>query len=130
MVDFDEKRQFHDSKQFIVMAENGCVKPYPTSQGGPEIKYLWQGGMSRKESLLAKPSGSLGTLLAQRTLFWAYVSMDTFLLCEKYGTCSKSRVWHGAGSHLSLRCVHTESLGLNLTKLPGTVLNPTGKHKY
>jgi hypothetical protein len=25
------------------MAESGCVKPYPPSQGGPEIKYLLQG---------------------------------------------------------------------------------------
>lgn len=41
------------------MAESGYVKPYPTSQGGPEIKYLFQGGMSGKESLLAKPSRPL-----------------------------------------------------------------------
>ena len=50
------------------------------------------------------------------------------LLCEKHGTCSKSGVWQGAGSHLSLRCVATESLGLDLlylTKLPGMVLCPT-----
>jgi hypothetical protein len=35
------------------MAENGRVKPYPTSQGGSEIKYMLQGGMSEKGSLLA-----------------------------------------------------------------------------
>jgi hypothetical protein len=46
----------------------------PTSQGGLEIKYLLQGGMSEKGSLLAKPSGPLGTSLAWRTLFWAYVT--------------------------------------------------------
>jgi hypothetical protein len=55
------------SEPFIgFIVKNGCV---PTSQGGPEIKYLLQGGMSRKWSLLAKPSGLLGTSLAWRTLF-------------------------------------------------------------
>jgi len=34
--------------------ENGSI---PTPQDGSEIKYLLQGGMSRKGSLLAKPSG-------------------------------------------------------------------------
>jgi hypothetical protein len=29
------------------------VNPYGTSQGGPEVRYLLQGGMSGKESLLA-----------------------------------------------------------------------------
>jgi hypothetical protein len=60
--------------QFIVMVENGFGKPYPTSQSGSEIKYLLQGGMSGKGSVSAKPSGSLGTLLAWRTLFWAYLT--------------------------------------------------------
>jgi hypothetical protein len=66
MADLDEKR--HGSKQFIVMAENGCVKPYPTSQCGSEIKYLLQRGMFGKRSLLAKPSRHLCTSLAWRTL--------------------------------------------------------------
>lgn len=35
--------------------ENGYVKPYSTSQSGPEIKYPLQGEMSGKGSLLAKP---------------------------------------------------------------------------
>ena len=46
----------------------------PTSQGGPEIKYLLKGGVSGKGSLLAKPSGPLGTSLAWGTLFCAYVT--------------------------------------------------------
>jgi hypothetical protein len=58
------KKTAHGSKQLIVMAENGCIKPYPTFQGGPEIKYLLQGGMSRKRSLLAIPPRPLGTSLA------------------------------------------------------------------
>jgi hypothetical protein len=45
------------------MAESGCIKPYPTSQDRPDIKYLLQGGMSGKEDLLAKPSRPLGTSL-------------------------------------------------------------------
>ena len=46
------------------MVENGCVKPYLSSQGGPEIKYLLYRGMSEKGRLLVKPSGPLGTSLA------------------------------------------------------------------
>lgn len=45
----------------------------------PEITYPFQGGMSRRESLLAKPSGPIGTSLARRTLFWAYVTTGKFL---------------------------------------------------
>jgi hypothetical protein len=81
--------------------------------------------MSGKGSLLAKPSWPLGTSLAWRTLSWACMTQDTFLLHKKHNMYSKSRVWQGAGSHLSLRCVPTVSLGLNLlyfTKLPGMVL--------
>jgi len=57
-------------------------KPYPTSQDGPESKYLLHGGMSGKGSLLTKPSGPLGTSLAWRILFWAYITMimSLFLL--------------------------------------------------
>ena len=48
------------------MAESGCVKPCATSQSDPKIKYLLQGGMSEKESLLAKHSRPLGTSLKWR----------------------------------------------------------------
>jgi hypothetical protein len=51
------------------MVESGCVKSYPTSQGGPEITCLLQGGISEKGSLLAKPLGPLSTSIAWRTLF-------------------------------------------------------------
>jgi hypothetical protein len=34
------------------MVENRFVKPYPTFQGGPEMKYLLQGGMSGKGKLI------------------------------------------------------------------------------
>ena len=34
------KEAVHGFKAFIVVSESGCVKPYPTSQGGLEIKYL------------------------------------------------------------------------------------------
>jgi len=60
------KETVRSSKMFI-----GCswwkMDAYCTvlnSQGGPEIKYLLQGAMSEKGSLLAKPSGPLGTSLA------------------------------------------------------------------
>ena len=106
----------------------GAYHTISTSQGGPEIKYLLQGEMSGKESLLTKPSGPLGTSLALRTLFWAYMTTGHVSLCEEFGTGSRPGVWQGAGSHLSLRCVPTESLGLDLlylTKLPGMVSPPT-----
>jgi hypothetical protein len=48
--------------------ESGLVKLHPTSQGGPEIKYLLQGEMSRKEILLAMISGPLGTSSAWKSL--------------------------------------------------------------
>ena len=37
-------------------------------QGRPEIKYLLQGGVSGKESLLAKSSSPLGTSLKWRSV--------------------------------------------------------------
>jgi hypothetical protein len=51
-------------------------KAIPTSQGGPENKYLLQGGMSGEGSLLATPSRPLGTALAWRSLSWAYMYPD------------------------------------------------------
>jgi hypothetical protein len=45
------------------MVERRCVKPYPTSQGGPEVEYLSQGGVSEKKGLLAKPSRPLRYLI-------------------------------------------------------------------
>ena len=56
---------------------NGCV---PTSQGGAEIKYLLQGGMSGKAYWI-NPRGSL----AWRTLSWGYVTTGHVSLC---GQCS------------------------------------------
>ena len=112
------------------MVESGCVKPYPTSQGGPEVKYLLQGGMSGKGSLLAKPSRPLGTSLKWRSVLSLHDHRSHFL-CEKCGMCSRPGVWQGAGSHLSLGCLPTESLRLDLlylTKLPGMVLYPTSLH--
>jgi hypothetical protein len=112
------------------MVENGLIKPYPIFEGGPEIKYLLQGGVSEKGSLLTKPSRPLGTSLAWKTLFGTYVTTGHISLGEVHDTCFKSRVWQGAGSCLSLRCVPTESQGLDLlylTKLPGMALHPTQK---
>jgi hypothetical protein len=39
-----------------------------------------QEGMSEKGSLLAKPSGPLGTSLVWRTLFWAYMTIGHVFL--------------------------------------------------
>lgn len=62
------KETVYDSKSFISMMKSGCVKPYPSFQGGSKIKYLLQGEMSGKESLLAMPSRSLCTSLAWRSV--------------------------------------------------------------
>jgi hypothetical protein len=69
MVGLDER----DSLWFLIvywlfMAKNGANC---TSQCGPMNNYLLQGRMSGKGRLLAKPSGSLGTSLACRTLVLA-----------------------------------------------------------
>jgi hypothetical protein len=65
------------------------------SQGRFEIKCLLQRRMSRKGSLLAKPSGMLGTSLAWRTLFWAYVTIGNIFLSGECGPCSRSGIWQG-----------------------------------
>jgi hypothetical protein len=68
-MDPDEKRQSIVLRHFFfVIAESGWVKSYPTSQGGPEVKYPLQGEVSGKESLLAKPSAPLGTSLKWRSV--------------------------------------------------------------
>lgn len=48
--------------------EGRCVKPYSTSQGGPEIKYILLGWMSGKESVLAMLSRPRCTSLAWRSV--------------------------------------------------------------
>lgn len=45
-----------------------------------------------KGRLLAKPSGPLGTSLAWRTLFWAYVTIGHFSLREECGVCPRPGV--------------------------------------
>lgn len=42
-------------KLFIAVMGSGYVKPYPISQGRPEIKFLFQEGVSGKESLMPMP---------------------------------------------------------------------------
>ena len=71
------KDSVYGSKLFIDCSwwKIGCILNCTPSQGGHEIKYLLQGEMSGKGSLLAKPSRPLGTSLAWRTLFWAYVTI-------------------------------------------------------
>lgn len=51
----------------LFIVKNGCM---PTSQGGRDIKYLLQGGMSQKEILLFECSVFPSTSFAWRTLFW------------------------------------------------------------
>lgn len=62
------KETVHGFKAFIVMAGCGWVKPYPLSQGWPEVKYLLKGGVSGKENSLAKSSRPLGTSLKWRSV--------------------------------------------------------------
>jgi hypothetical protein len=88
-----------------LLVVHGEKWPKPTSQGRPEIEYLLQGGMSGKGSLLAKPSGPLGTSLAWRTQFWAYMTTGHVSLCKERDMCFRLGIWQRAGSHLTLRCV-------------------------
>ena len=81
--------------------ENGFVKPYPTFQGEPEIKYLLKEGISGKRSLLTKPSWHLGTFISMKNSVLVLCNHSSCLLSDKHGTCSKSGVCQGAGSHLA-----------------------------
>jgi hypothetical protein len=99
-----------------------------TSQGGPEIKYLLLGGMAEKGSLLAKLPGPLGTSLALRTLFWAYLTRGPICKCGKCGTCSRPGIWQGAGRCLPSQVCNHKFLGSQPalpSKLPGMVFSPT-----
>jgi hypothetical protein len=59
----DERERVLSCLNCLLIMEKWCIQ---LTQGGPEIKYLLQEGMSGKGSLLAKPSGPahLGTSLA------------------------------------------------------------------
>jgi hypothetical protein len=50
-------RQTMVIKAFIVMAESGYVKPYPTSQGWPEIKYLFSEECLGRKAYWLSPDG-------------------------------------------------------------------------
>jgi hypothetical protein len=52
--------------------------------------------MSGKGSLLAKPSGPVGTSLAWRTLFCAYMTTDQASLCVECDLYSRPGIWQGA----------------------------------
>ena len=56
-----------------------------TSQDGLEIKYLLQGGVSGKESLLAKPSRPLGTSLKWRSVLSLCDHRSCPLPVEEFG---------------------------------------------
>ena len=62
------KEAVYSFKAFIVMAESGCIKSYPTFQDWPEIIYLLQEGMSGKESFWAKTTWPQGTSLKWRSV--------------------------------------------------------------
>ena len=63
------------------------------------LKTFCREEISRKGSFLAKLSGPLGTSLAWRTLFWAYVATGHSSLCWKYDIHSRPGIWQSAGSY-------------------------------
>ena len=69
-----EVKELTRDEAIIVMVESRYIKLYLSSQGGPEIKYLLQAGMSGKGSLLATPSRPLCSSFAWRSLPCAYVT--------------------------------------------------------
>jgi hypothetical protein len=70
------------------MAESVCVKLYPTFQGGPEVKYLLQGGVSGEASLLAKLSRPLGTSLKWKSVLRLCDDRSCPLHVRGLGRCS------------------------------------------
>ena len=104
----------------------------PPPQGGPEIKCLLQGGMSRKGSLLAKLSGLLRYLISMKNSVLGYMTISH--LCGMCGSCSVKEQgvgWGGVG--WGMRGTPTVSGGnlgagvsdlLYLTMFPGTVHCP------
>ena len=86
----------HGFKAFIVMVESGDEWNHtPLSQGRPEVKHLLQGGVSGKESLLAKPLHSLLAKPLHTSLKWRSV----LRLCD-HRSCPLPVVGRGGG----LRC--------------------------
>jgi hypothetical protein len=81
------------------MVEIKWVKPYLTSQGGPEVKYPLQRGVSGKESFLAKSSRPLGTLLKRRSVLRLHDHRSHSLPVEGLG----ANLWRVVGgcSHLT-----------------------------
>jgi hypothetical protein len=111
------------------MVGKGCKKLNLTSQGGPEIKYLLQGGMSVKESLLAKPSWPL-------SMFWAYaICGQNFFMWEAWQVFQLRSLAGNVESpkpHVHAHRVFW-SWGHNLlylAKLPGMGLHPTNVYRY
>ena len=101
--------------------ENRCLQP---PQGGPEIKYLLQEGMSGKGFLLAKPSGPLDTASAWRTLFWACVTFPYVGSVAGVPGQESGREQGATISGVYLKFLGTQT-PLYLTKFPGKVHCPT-----
>lgn len=77
----------------------GKMGAYPLLRVWPEIKYLFQGGMCGKGSLLSVLSRLLGTSFAWWNLFWAYLIVVTSF----YTLCS-SQTW-------GMPHLHVEGIG-------------------
>jgi len=89
--------------------------------------FLLQGGMCGKGSLLVKPSGSLGTSVAWRTLFWAYRLLVMFPYVRSVAHVPGQAFGREQGvAQVSGVCPLSLQVSnpLYLTKLPGMVLPP------
>lgn len=75
----------------LLIVGNGCIQ---LLQGGPESKYLFQGGVSMERSLLTKPLGSthLDISLAWRTLCYGTSGHDLRVECHGQMLQDKNRV--------------------------------------
>jgi hypothetical protein len=118
----DERdRPWFQTVCWLFIMENGCVS---TSQGGAEMKYLLQGGISGKGSLLTTSSEPLGTLLAWRTLFWACVTFPYVGSVAGVPGQESGREQGATISGVYLKFLGTQT-PLYLTKFPGKVHCPT-----
>jgi hypothetical protein len=123
------KEAVHGFKAFIVMVERSrWVKSYPTSQDGPKIKYILQGGVSGKESLLVKSSRTLFISLKWRSVLSLWVYRSHPLQVQGFGVLPLHDWWPQIYGELRLVigawCLGTGDMLIIPSRYPGFRAQP------